>query len=118
MVNTNRAGKISKPPKTATGVASNHFTTPERTSKHPCATQEIGGLENRPSVGEHRIGRYLSSISPLLSEYLPRGVTRKLFDDSIQARFAGLERFHAGAGLASAEEPMRVPIARESSGRP
>jgi hypothetical protein len=44
------------------------------------------GLENRPSVGEHRIGRYLSSISPLLSEYPPRGVTRKLLDDSIQAR--------------------------------
>jgi len=37
---------------------------------------------------------------------------------STQARFAGPERFHAGAGLASAEEPMRVPIARESSGQP
>jgi len=37
-----------------------------------------------------------------------------LFD----ARLAGLERFHAGAGLASAEEPMRVSIARESSGQP
>ena len=37
-----------------------------------------------------------------------------LFD----ARFAGLERLHAGAGLASAEEPMRVLIARESSGQP
>jgi hypothetical protein len=31
-----------------------------------------GGLENRPSVGEHRVGRYFSSISAFLSEYPPR----------------------------------------------
>jgi hypothetical protein len=45
---------------------------PYITVQHLRATQtdscnsKVGGLESRTSVGEHRIGRYLSSISPLL----------------------------------------------------
>jgi len=73
-----------------------------------------------PSARKQR-GRYLIYSEKLTHpgllpahERADAGPDNTLFD----VRFAGLERLHAEAGLASAEEPMRVLIARESSGQP
>jgi hypothetical protein len=71
-----------------------------------------------PSARKQR-GRYLIYSGKLTHpgllpahERADAGPDNTLFD----ARVAGLERLHAGAGLASAEEPMRVLIAANLAG--